>query len=299
MTFRENSRLDSNRVNRRSRGATGGVAVGGGIGGLLLVILGLFFGVDLSSITGGGSVGSSDVSITDEEAQADFNNRCQTGADANEYADCRVLGTVQSLDDYWETAAPQAGIPFSYPEIVVFDDSTASACGTASQATGPFYCPGDTGIYIDTSFFDLLVTQFGSSDGALAEMYVVAHEYGHHIQNIGGVFNVADRGSTGANSDTVKVELMADCLAGAWAHHASTTEDASGTPFLEPFTEREIQDALDAAAAVGDDHIQERLQGQTDPHTYTHGTSEQRMDAFMFGYENGDPQRCDLFNLWS
>lgn len=297
MTFRENSRLDSSRVNRRSRGATGGVAVGGGLGGILLVILGLIFGVDLSSLAGGGSVGSSDVSTSDQEAQADFDQRCQTGADANEYADCRVLATVQSLDDYWETAAPQAGIRFSYPEIVVFDAATSTACGTASQATGPFYCPGDKTVYIDTSFFDLLVTQFGSSDGPLAEMYVVAHEYGHHIQNLGGVFDVADRSSTGENSDTVKVELMADCLAGSWAHHAAKTEDASGTPFLEPFTERDIQDALDAAAAVGDDHIQEAVQGEANPHTFTHGTSEQRMDAFMFGYENGDPQRCDLFNV--
>jgi len=174
---------------------------------------------------------------------------------------------------------------------------TSTACGTASSQTGPFYCPPDETIYIDTTFFDVLVQQFGSSDGPLAEMYVVAHEYAHHIQQLLGVFDIADRTGTGADSDSVTVELMADCLAGAWASNASTVPGPDGTPYLQPLTKQDINDAIDAAKSVGDDRIMEASQGYADPDQFTHGTSEQRAESFLTGYRTGSVEACDAFDV--
>ncbi|MDN4484379.1 KPN_02809 family neutral zinc metallopeptidase [Demequina lignilytica] len=295
MTFNEGSRLDPGRVGSRGRSAKGGLAIGGGIGGLAIVLLYMFLGgnpSDLGALMGG--TGSAPV---DDTAQQDLADRCQTGADANDYTDCRMVGTVNSLDAYWAEALPAAGVDFAYPGIVLFDQATQSDCGTASSATGPFYCPPDQTIYLDVSFFDVLATDFGASGGPLAEMYVMAHEYGHHIENLVGVFDVADRTGTGEDSDSVKVELMADCLAGVWAGHAATVPDASGTPYLAPLTQQDLDDALSAAAAVGDDRIQEASGGEADPHTFTHGSAEQRADAFAAGYRNGTLAACDAFGV--
>ncbi|PKQ26004.1 MAG: hypothetical protein CVT64_05885 [Actinobacteria bacterium HGW-Actinobacteria-4] len=291
MTFNESSRLDPSRVQRRGKG--GGVAAGGGLVGMLLVLLFVLFGgepgdAELLNPPGPGS---------DDSAHGDFDDRCATGADANAYADCRVVGAMNSLDAFWAAELPTVGTELALPGIVIFDQATTSACGQASAATGPFYCPADQSIYVDVAFWDVLSTQFGASGGPLAEMYVIAHEYGHHLQNQLGVFGVADRGDTGADSDSVKVELMADCLAGVWAGHASTVPDATGQPFLAPLTEADIQDALSAAGAVGDDRIQEARQGETNPHTYTHGTSAERQAWFMEGYTNGDVVACDQFGV--
>jgi len=297
MTFRDDARLNPSRVQRRGRatGATG-MAIGGGLGGLILVIVGMFLGVDLSALGIGGDAGSS-VTVADPERQADFESRCNSGEAANEYSDCRVAGTVNSLDSYWSSAAPAAGFDFEYPGIVIFDDVTSTACGTASSQTGPFYCPPDQTIYIDVTFFDVLVQRFGSSDGPLAEMYVVAHEYGHHIQQLAGVFDVADRSGSGADSDSVQVELMADCFAGVWASHAASAPGPDGTPYLQPLTKEDILDAVEAARAVGDDRIMEASQGYADPDQFTHGTSEQRVEAFLAGYRSGLPNTCDYFNV--
>lgn len=297
MTFRNDARLDPSRVQRRGRatGATG-IAVGGGLGGLLLLVVGMLFGVDLSSL-GLGSGAGSHVTVSDPDMQADFEARCASGESGNEWADCRVAGTVNSLDVYWSSAVEAEGFKFEYPTVVVFDDLTSTACGMASSQTGPFYCPSDQTIYIDVTFFNVLVQQYGSSDGPLAEMYVVAHEYGHHIQLLIGVFDVADRGGTGANSDSVKVELMADCFAGVWANHAASTPGPDGKPYLQPLTKDDITDAIDAARSVGDDRIMEASQGYADPDQFTHGTSEQRAEAFLAGYQSGSPSTCDYFGV--
>jgi len=172
--------------------------------------------------------------------------------------------------------------------------STTSGCGQASSTTGPFYCPPDQSIYLDRTFYDLLQSRFGASDGPLAEEYVTAHEYGHHIQAVTGVMDQADRSAQGASSDSVKVELQADCYAGMWVGAAATTVDPdTGTTFLEPITAEQLADALSAAEAVGDDHIQEASGGQVDPHTWTHGSSEQRQQWFTTGYEQGTLVACD------
>ncbi|MCJ7827220.1 MAG: neutral zinc metallopeptidase [Demequinaceae bacterium] len=297
MTFREDARLDPSRIQRRGRGTgASGMAVGGGLGGVILLVVAMLFGFDLSSLGFGTDTGSS-VTAADPEIQADFEAMCQSGTAANESSECRVVGAINSLDAYWSTAVPAAGAKFTYPGVVVFDSMTSTACGTASSQTGPFYCPSDQTIYIDTTFFDVLVQQFGSSDGPLAQMYVVAHEYGHHIQQLLGVFNVADRGGAGADSDSVKVELMADCLAGVWANHAATTPGEDGKPYLEPLTKQDVKDAIDAARSVGDDRIMEASQGYADPDNFTHGTSEQRAEYFLTGYRSGSPNSCDLFDV--
>ena len=177
---------------------------------------------------------------------------------------------------------------------MLFTGSVNTACGGASSAVGPFYCPPDQMIYIDTAFYDQLQQQFGSSGGPLAQLYVVGHEWGHHIQNITGLMEGLDMQTTGPASDGVRLELQADCFAGAWVGAASTTLDDSGTPFLNPPTDEEIQQALSAAAAVGDDNIQEQTQGQVQPETWTHGSSEARQKWFLIGLEQGAPA-CDTF----
>lgn len=295
MTFTTGSRLDPSRVERRGASAgAGGMAIGGGIGGLLLLLVGAFLGVDLTGLLGGSS--GSTVSANDPAAQAQLEQQCNTGEDANNSSDCLVVGTVNSLDSYWSSAVPALGAGFSYPEVVLFDSQTSTGCGTASVQTGPFYCPPDTTIYVETNFIQLLA-DLGGSTGPLAQEYVIAHEYGHHIQQLLGVFDVADRSGTGATSDSVKVELMADCLAGVWTHFAATAPDAGGTPFLVPPTDAEINDALSAAGAVGDDSIQEATQGQANPDSFTHGTSEQRVQAFTLGYQAGSVAQCDPFGV--
>jgi predicted metalloprotease len=296
MTFNDNARIDSSRVQRRGRGPGGGIAIGGGVGGVVIALLFLV----MQLIGGGDTLSSLDGTGTgtqDQTTNSDFDERCSSGADANKYSDCRVAGTVQSLDDYWGNALPAVGVTLAYPGAVVFDAQTDTGCGTASSATGPFYCPPDQTIYLDTTFFDELQNKYGANGGPLAEMYVVAHEYGHHIENQLGVFDIADTSQTGEGSDSVKVELMADCLAGVWAGHAATTEDSSGTTFIKPLTKQDVADALSAAAAVGDDRLQEQATGRVDENAFTHGSAEERQAAFTTGYERGTVAACDAFGV--
>ncbi len=294
MSFNEGADLDTSQVT--GGGGRGGALVGGGIGGVVILLIGAFFGVDLSSITGSQNpFDSSQVGAAGDSSDVDF-SQCRTGADANRDDTCRIIGTVNSVQDYWNDALPaDVGRQYRAAQTVIYSGATQSACGTASNQTGPFYCPSDERIYMDATFFDLLTSRFGADDGALAQEYVVAHEYGHHVQNILGILAQSRDGSTGASSSGVRVELMADCLAGVWAHHASTTEDADGTPLLEPLTEADVRSALSAAAAVGDDHIQASSGATVNPDTWSHGSSEQRQRWFLTGYQQGTATRCDTF----
>ena len=283
MTFRPDVDLDPGRVQdtrgRRVRG--GGIALGGGLGTLILVAAVLLFGGnlgDLAGLGGGlqeGPVGSQAIS------------ECETGADANERQDCRLLGAIQSLDDYWSEAYAGQG-EFQIPGVNVFSDSVNTACGGATSAVGPFYCPLDQTIYIDLGFYEQLESRFGAEGGPFAEMYVVAHEYGHHMQNL---LQLLDQGrDAGEEGGAVRTELMADCFAGVWAANAQETG------FLEPLTREQIAQALDAAAVIGDDRIQEQTQGQVTPETWTHGSAEQRQEWFTNGLEAGSADACDTFN---
>src|SRR5690606_21075706 len=179
--------------------------------------------------------------------------------------------------------------------VVLFEQATQSGCGSASAATGPFYCPADQTMYLDTGFFDQLRDRFGASGGPLAEMYVLAHGWGHHMSNILGQMDNLNLRESGPTSDSVRLELQADCFAGAWAAAASTQADGSGTTFLKPITKQQIADALNAAAAIGDDRIQEASGANVNPHQWTHGSSEQRQQWFLTGFEGGATQ-CNTFS---
>lgn len=287
MTFNPDSDISGGKASRRGRNT--GIAVGGGLGAIALFLISQFLGVDLSGLVGGGAEGPAPSDSALEE--------CLSGADANERIDCRMKGASASLEEYWQEAAPTIGLEYTPPqEFILFNQSVATGCGNATSATGPFYCPPDQTIYIDTSFYDQLEQRFGAEGGPLAEMYVVAHEWGHHIQNIAGVLDATRDGQTGPASNAVRVELQADCFAGAWAAAASDTEDPSGRPFLQPISADEYEQAIGAAAAVGDDRIQEATQGQVTPHTFSHGTSEQRVRWFAAGFEQG-VGACNTFDV--
>ena len=287
MTFNDNADISSGRVSRRGRNTAIGVGGGGGLIGIIVLLIAAFTGVDLGGLLGGTGADPG----TSEEVCVGG-----TGADANTDIDCRMKGAAASIDAYWVKRAPQLGFEYTPTEIALFTDSVGTGCGQASSAVGPFYCPADQVIYIDTAFFAELRDRFGSNGGPLAEMYVVAHEWGHHIQTITGINNGLDLQATGPDSPSVRLELQADCFAGAWAGDASVTPDASGTPFLKTFTDQDIADALSAAAAVGDDRIQESTQGQVNPEGWTHGSSEQRQRWFTQGLEQG-PEGCNTFEV--
>lgn len=286
MTFRENANIGSGRAVGRGGGGGGGMAVGGGIGAILLALVVMLFGGDPGAILGGQS---------SEQSQAENLDlaECQTGADANEDVRCRMKGTMVSLEDYWTKTYDKAEPTTAY----LFTGSVNTQCGQATSAVGPFYCPVDRSIYLDTSFFDQMESQLGSDGGNFSQMYVLAHEYGHHIQNYTGALRASQQDAQGPESGAVRVELQADCFAGAWAGNATKTRDADGNALLEPLSREDIESALSAASAVGDDSIQERMQGQVTPHTWTHGSSEQRMGWFMKGYETGDANQCDVLNV--
>ncbi|GAA1522080.1 hypothetical protein BJ978_001675 [Agromyces terreus] len=288
MTFNPNADISGGKTSKRGRNT--GIAVGGGLGVVALVIVAQLLGVDLTGLLGGGE--------SQESAPDTSIEQCLTGQDANERVDCRMRGAAASLEDYWAAAAPQElGIDYAAPQdFALFTQSVSTACGSATSATGPFYCPPDQIIYVDVTFFDELESQFGASGGSLAQMYVVAHEWGHHVQNLAGTLQAAQDGQTGPTSNSVRTELQADCFAGAWVGAAAETRDDDGVPFLQQPTVAEVADALSAAAAVGDDRIQEATQGQVSPHTFTHGTSEQRQRWFTVGYEQG-PTACDTFGI--
>ncbi|WP_127794371.1 neutral zinc metallopeptidase [Agromyces sp. LHK192] len=290
MTFNPGSDISGGKASRRGRGRTTGIAVGGGLGIIALLLASQLLGVDLTGLLGG-SGGTGGGTAEDTELE-----QCLTGQDANERVDCRMRGASASLEDYWSGGgAAEIGVTYRSPQdLILFTDQVSTGCGQATSATGPFYCPPDETIYLDVTFFDELESRYGASGGSLSQMYVVAHEWGHHVQQVAGILEAAQDGQTGPTSNAVRVELQADCFAGAWVANAAQTRDDQGVPLLLEPTRQEIADALSAAAAVGDDRIQQAAQGQVNPHTFTHGTSEQRQRWFTVGYEQG-PAACDTF----
>ena len=285
MTFNDDARINSSKVKRR--GATGGVVAGGGIGVAIIVFLiAQFTGFDLSGVV------PSDQPAGPDQAVAECDNI--SGEEANKTVDCRMAGAALVIDSYWAEELPALGGTYVTPEFILFEQSVSTACGNATSATGPFYCPPDQTIYVDTDFYAELTERFGANGGPLAEMYVLAHEWGHHIQNLRGTMDAIDRTATGPSSDGVRLELQADCFAGAWVGAASTEADAEGTPLLKQPTDAELADALSAASAVGDDRIQQATSGQVDSDSWTHGSSAQRQQWFTEGY-NGGAGRCDTF----
>ncbi|MFC4602716.1 neutral zinc metallopeptidase [Rhodococcus kronopolitis] len=296
MTFNENARSDAGRVKVGGGGGVGRggkVALGGGLGGLIVLVLSLLVGGNpgtmLGSLSGASSESLGAGSVSDMA-------EC-TGADANADVNCRVSLTTESLDAVWaQELQKQTGVKYVEPGVMLFSGSVNTGCGNATSDVGPFYCPADTTGYFDTSFFQLLVDQFGSSAGPLAQEYVVAHEVGHHIQNQLGDLGRAQADPRGPESGAVRTELQADCYAGVWAHYADTLPAPGGNePFLKPLTETDIRDALSAASAVGDDRIQRAATGRVNPEGWTHGSSEQRQKWFLAGYSTGQVSACNTY----
>jgi uncharacterized protein len=286
MSFNDRSRLDPNQVeDRRGRGRGRTIALGGGLT-LVLLVASLLFGVDLTDLASiidtGQQVPLSTPSIN---GGYDLQAECQTGADANTRQDCRIVGFVNSIQAFWSDEFARHGSQYIEADTVLYTEATEAACGYASAAMGPFYCPSDQKVYLDLDFFNDLQTRFGAQGGAFAEAYVLAHEYGHHVQNLLGALSSSN--ATGPRSEAVETELQADCLAGVWAFHATETG------YLTQITDQDIIQALDAAASVGDDRIQRETQGYVSPETWTHGSSEQRQSALKDGLQSGDIATCD------
>ena len=288
MPFNNRSRLDASQVeDRRGRGLGTTMAVGGGGLGLVILVVALLLGVNPGDLAGVTAQAPS-ASIEDASEINNLAEQCRTGADANTREDCRVVGFVNSIQAFWTDEFARQGAEYIPAKTQLFTGSTQAACGYATAAVGPFYCPSDQKVYLDLAFFDELHTRFGAQGGPFAEAYVLAHEYGHHVQNLSGVLDeTGGSGATGPQSVSVQIELQADCLAGVWAHHATETG------YLTQLTDGEIAQSLDAAAAVGDDRIQRETQGYVSPESWTHGSSEQRQLALKVGLQTGDPAACE------
>jgi predicted metalloprotease len=269
-------RGSGNIEDRRGLGPAG--AVGGlGAGGVILALIGYFvFGIDPSTTTQVLGAGS--------QVQQQEGVRGGPADEAGRFVD--VVAT--NVDDVWKTQL-QGYRPAD--AIVIYDQATGTGCGMGQAAMGPFYCPADRKVYLDLSFWQELETKFGAG-GEAARAYVIAHEIGHHVQNLTGAAQEAQRmGAKGAESGAVRLELQADCYAGVWVAHAAQV--SNGQVALEP---RDIEDGLRAASAVGDDTLQRRSQGRVVPDAFTHGSSEQRMRWFRKGVQAGDPAACDTFS---
>ncbi|MGE0667527.1 MAG: neutral zinc metallopeptidase [Sphingomonadales bacterium] len=257
-------------------GGRGGLGI---IGTIVVVLVGLYFGVDPSVFLGGGGMQQPTSRAVDTSAPEARENKAF------------VATVLADTEDTWHGIFDQLGRTYEEPKLVMFSGTVQSACGHAQSAMGPFYCPRDRKVYLDTSFFDELSRRFGAP-GDFAQAYVIAHEVGHHIQTILGISQQVDqmRGRTSqaeGNALSVRLELQADCLAGVWAYHARNTRD-----LLE---QGDVEEALTAATAIGDDRLQQQAQGYVVPDAFTHGTSAQRVRWFRTGMQTGDIDACDTF----
>lgn len=263
------------------RGMGGKLAIGGGLGGVVVLILSLLFGGDISQ---------GDINVLNDALQNGQQENYTPTEEENQQAEF-VSVVLKDTEDVWNNLLQERGSNYVEPSLVLFTNSVDSGCGGASSATGPFYCPADSKVYIDLSFYNDLSERFGAP-GDFAMAYVVAHEVGHHVQNLLGTSGKVDamRGQLSEkemNALSVKLELQADFYAGVWAHHAQQMKN-----ILEP---GDIEEALNAANAIGDDRLQKQSQGRVVPDAFTHGTSEQRMYWFKKGFDTGDIAQGNTF----
>jgi predicted metalloprotease len=271
----------SNVEDRRGQSFGGRGLVGGGIGALILVVVGMFFGIDPRVVLG----------LADglQQVQAPAQSAGKVGSPTDEMG-LFVAVVLGDTEQTWNTLFRQLGRNYQEPRLVLFTEATPTACGTGQAATGPFYCPLDQKLYIDLAFYQQLRERF-RAPGDFAQAYVIAHEVGHHVQNQLGIMQKMDAwrqrvNATQYNALSVRLELQADCLAGVWAHHANNRQ------LLEA---GDVEEAMRAAAAIGDDTIQRRTQGRVVPESFTHGTSEQRMRWLMAGMKSGQISACNTF----
>lgn len=265
----------------------GGIAVGG-IGGLVIALIAMFFGIDPGAILGGGD-GSQPPAQTQSQPQAQGQGQGGEATDEDYQFMDRLL---TSTNQVWGNVFQQAGRTYTPARLVLYTRGTQGGCGVASSASGPFYCPLDNKVYIDTTFFSMMERQLGGG-GDFAYSYVLAHEVGHHVQNELGIAGQVERQQRSArteaeaNSLSVRLELQADCFAGVWGNRIQ--EQAS-------ITQADIQEAIRTAQAIGDDNLQRQQAGRIVPDSFTHGSSQQRARWFTTGFETGDPNKCDTFN---
>jgi uncharacterized protein len=316
MRFNPKARLDTSRVRSGGGGGgagggpggggmripmPGGTKAGGGLGFVVIIIVVLVLkacaGIDLTGAVTGGAGG---YTTTRFQSETEDYAGCKTGQDANDHPEtCGLVATENSLVDYWRgTLADQAPSVTFAPEraIVTFSGSTASRCGQAQSGMGPFYCPNDQTIYFDPSFFQkILQDQLNGPSGAFVEPYVIGHEFGHHIQHLLGTFSKL-KTQQGPNSDSVRLELQADCYAGMWTRSATKTVDSQGNVLIQDLSDQDISDAIAAAKSVGDDTIQKETTGKVSPEQWTHGSSAARVRWFQVGYQNGTLAACNTFN---
>jgi predicted metalloprotease len=300
MSLNRDAQADTSQV-EDTRGSSGGglgglpIPIGGGRGGVIgliatVIVLLLGGGFAGSQLLGGGS--QPDNSTLNQECATSNPNRLNN-------LDCRNVLYINSIQNFWQGELPKAyGIAYQKADTEFFSGQTQTGCGPADSGTGPFYCPADKKVHIDLTFYRQLTDQFGA-EGEFAQPYVLAHEYGHHVQDLVGTMSkvqqAEQQGGTGANRYSVMLELQADCFAGVWARHATETTDVAGHPIFAAVTQQDIQDAVNAAGAVGDDAIQRQAGQRVNPDTFTHGTSAQREHWFTQGYRTGDPKGCDTF----
>jgi uncharacterized protein len=263
------------------------IPVGGGIGGIILLVVILL-------LNGGLPGGGTDQPAAQNTAPGNLGS-CKSGKDLAQNRDCRFVFYQNSIERFWAAELPRRGKKYSRARMEVFDGSTNTGCGPATSAVGPFYCPTDRKVYLDIGFFRVLQTDLGAQGGDFAEAYVIAHEYGHHVQNLYGILGQI-KSREGPTSDSVRSELQADCLAGVWTKHATTVPDKNGRTLISGLTDDDINRGLDAAAAVGDDRIQKKAQGRVTPENFSHGTADQRVHWFKTGMDSGDLTACDTWS---
>lgn len=310
MRFDEGSRLDTSQVDDlrggggggRSGGGLGGRVAAGGGGASVIVLILYFILSQLGGGTGGGLPPGLDGGLDGiEQGQtadtSQLATSCRTGADANTKLDCEAVAVINSLDAYWSDAFARSGQTYQPPRTNFFRGSVRTdGCGGATSDVGPFYCPPDQEVYIDLTFYSELESRFGAEGGPFARAYVLAHEYGHHVQNILGTSSRVRGNETGPTSGSVRLELQADCYAGVWGRNATQIPGPSGRPLITEITQADVDAALDTAARIGDDYIQSHLGGgRVDESQFSHGSSAQREKWFTTGFTTGDPSRCDTF----
>ncbi|MET3807394.1 putative metalloprotease [Nakamurella sp. UYEF19] len=310
MKFNDDAQLDTSQVQDR-RGSSGsgggggfslgkGGLAGGGVGVVAIIVFVLF---QVFSGSGGSSTGSPGVGGllsqlaggSTPNAQADSKNLVCTGG-ATSSDDCEVLAIVNSVQSFWSQQLATSGTTYTESDTVFFSGSTSTGCGTGETGMGPFYCPADKQVYIDLSFWSELKTTFNANDALFTQAYVLAHEYGHHVQDLLGT-SARISTAAGATSGSVRLELQADCYAGVWANHASTVAGSDGKVLISDITSQDVANALDTAGKIGDDYIQTTLgSGTVDASTFTHGSSAQRRKWFTTGYQTGKPTACNTFD---
>ena len=297
MELNENAEIDTSQVeDRRGSGGGGGLSglpIPGGIPGLIITVI---------VVLAGGGLGISQLGGNGDPGPADNGNIQQECSAANklQQLECRNTLYVNAIQDYWKDALPASLKKVYRPaNTVIFRQSVTPGCGQADAGVGPFYCPADDKVYIDFSFYDVLANQLGAP-GEFAQPYVLAHEYGHHVQDLIGteaqMRRQQERDPGNANELSVRLELQADCYAGSWATHATEADTAKGVKIFKSLTDEDIRQGIQTAGQIGDDTLQQRGGGRVNPKEFTHGTSAQRQSWFKRGFDYGDPRQCDTFN---